>query len=193
MAKWKDSALLRLVIAACPALAVAVTAMNGLALGVVTGCVLVVSGIVAALLDNFVTEKGRLPLFMAVSAAFAGIAHLILRAVDAGLAASLGVYAPLIAVNCLLLTRPDDENGIAWAVADGVRQALGFICLVTFLGALREFMDVGTVFGAQLLPKGTQISAMAALPAGGLMILGVLAGVANALNRKSARKEDEAA
>ena len=193
MAKWKNSALLRLVIAACPALAVATTAINGLVLSTATGCVLVISGILAALLDNFVTEKARVPLFMVISAVFAGIAHMILKSVCPEIAASLGIFVPLIAVNCLLLTRPDDENGIGWAVADGVKQALGFICLVTLLGALREFIDVGTVFGAQLLKKGTQVSAMAALPSGGLMLLGVIAGVANAVAHKDARKEDKAA
>ena len=193
MSKWNDSPLLRLALAACPALAAATTAVNGLALGVVTGCVLLLTGIVAALLDNFVSEKGRVALFMGISAVFAGVAQMILKAVCADTAAALGVFLPLVAVNCLLLTRPADENGLTPAVADGVKMALGFICLTTFLGALREILDVGTLFGAQILPKGLQLSAVAALPAGGLMLLGLLAGVANALRPKRSGKEDEAA
>lgn len=193
MSKWKDSALLRLALAACPALAAATTAANGLTLSVATGCVLVLSGAVAALLDNFVSEKGRVPLFIGISAVFAGIAQMIVKAVCGGTAAALGIYLPLIAVNCLLLARPAEENGLTCAVAEGVKMALGYICLVTLLGALRELMDVGAVFGAQLLPKGLQLSAMAALPAGGLMLLGLLAGIFNALKPKRSGKEDEAA
>ena len=187
------SPLLRLALAATPALVAATTACNGLTLGIVTGVVLVLSGIVAAALDHFVDEKGRVALFLLVSAVFAGIAHMALKALCAETALSLGVYLPLVAVNCLLLTRPADENGVGWAAADGIKMALGFICLLTLLGAIRELCDVGCVFGAQLLPKGMQISALAALPAGGLMLLGLLAGLVNALTRKRSGKEDEAA
>lgn len=193
MSNWKDSPLFRLALAAVPALAVATTATNGLALAVATGCVLVLSAIVTGLLNGLVPEKGRVALSIVVSAVFAGIAQMVLKALSAQTAAALGVYVPLIAVNCLLLTRPEAEGGVAGAVTDGVKQAVGFICLVTVLGALREFIDVGAVFGRQVLPKGTQLSAMAALPAGGLMLLGLLAGVVNALRGKGSRKEDEAA
>ena len=193
MLKHNASPLFRLALAACPALVVATTACNGLTLGIVTGCVLVLSGIVAAALDNFVDEKGRVALFLIVSAVFAGIAQMALKALCAETALSLGVYLPLVAVNCLLLTSPADENGVGSAVSDGIKMAIGFICLMTLLGAIRELCDVGTVFGVQLLPKGTQISALAALPAGGLMLLGLLAGLVNALTRKRSGKEDEAA
>ena len=193
MSKWNDSPLLRLALAACPALAVAATGFNGLALGVATGCVLVLSAIVAAVLDSFVSEKGRVALFMAISAVFAGIAHLILKAAWADIAAALGIYVPLIAVNCLLLGRPAGENGIAAAAVEAVKLALGFILLVTCLGAARELMDVGTLFGAQVLPKGLQISALAALPAGGLMLLGLFTGIVNAFKPGRSGKEDEAA
>lgn len=193
MSKWNDRPIYRLALAACPALAVATTGFNGLALGVATGCVLVLSAIVAAVLDNFVSEKGRVALFMAISAVFAGIAHLILKAAWAEIAAALGIYVPLIAVNCLLLGRPAGENGLAAAVVEAVKLALGFILLVTCLGAARELMDAGMLFGAQVLPKGLQISALAALPAGGLMLLGLFTGIANALKPGNSGKEDEAA
>ena len=194
MAKWNESPLFRLALAACAALVAATNAVNGMTLGLATGCVLVLSGAVAALLDNFIAdEKGRVVLFMVISAVFAGIAQMIVKAVCGGTAAALGIYLPMIAVNCLLLARPADENGVGPAVSDGVKQALGFICLVTLLGALRELMDVGTVFGAQVLPKGLQLTAMAALPAGGLLLLGLLAGLANLIKPKRSGKEDEAA
>lgn len=193
MSKWNRSPLLRLALAACPALAAATNACNGLTLGLVTGCVLLLSGVVAAVLDNFVSEKGRVALFMVISAVFTGIAQMILKALCAETALSLGIYLSLVAVNCLLLTRPDDENGVAWAVADGVKMALGFAVLMTCLGAVRELLDVGCLFGKQLLPKGVQLSAMAALPAGGLMLLGVIAGIGNAVSGRRSRKEDEAA
>ena len=194
MSKWNDSPLFRLALAACAALAVVTNATNGLTLGLATGCVLVLSGAVAALLDNFIAdEKGRVALFMVISAVFAGVAQMIVKAVCGGTAAALGIYLPMIAVNCLLLARPAYENGVGRAVSDGVKEALGFICLATILGALRELLDAGTVFGAQVLPKGLQLTAMAALPAGGLLLLGLLAGLANLIKPKRSGKEDEAA
>lgn len=192
MSNWNDKPLFRLALAACPALAVATTAVNGLVMGIATGCVLVLAGIVAAALGGFVSEKGRAALFMIASAVFAGIAWMVVRAAWTD-AAALGVYLPLIAVNSLLLARPEGENGVGQAVAEGVKLALGFICLVTVLGAVRELVDAGTLFGARILPKGTQLSALAALPAGGLMLLGLFTGIANAIRGRGARKEDEAA
>lgn len=193
MLKWNDRPLYRLALAACPALAVATTGVNGLVLGVATGCVLVLTGIVGALLDNFVDHKGRVALNMVISAVFAGIAWMIVKAAWGGTAASLGIYLPLIAVNALLLMRPTEDNNPGGAVSDGVKLALGYILLVTCLGAVRELLDVGTLFGAQVLPKGTQVSALAALPAGGLMLLGLFAGIVNAIRPKRSGKEDEAA
>lgn len=193
MSKWNDRPLCRLAVAACPALAVATTGLNGLALGVATGCVLVLTAIVAAALDSIATEKGRVALFMAISAVFTGIAHMIMRAVWADIAAALGVYVPLIAVNCLLLGRPAGDDGIVAAAVDGVKLALGYIALVTCLGAIRELLDVGALFGAQVLPRGLQLSALAALPAGGLLLLGLFTGIVNALRPRRSGKEDEAA
>ena len=92
MAKWNDSPLFRLALAACAALVVVTNAINGLTLGLATGCVLVLSGAVAALLDNFIAdEKGRVALFMVISAVFAGIAQMIVKAVCGGTAAALGI------------------------------------------------------------------------------------------------------
>ena len=193
MSKWNDKPLMKLALAACPALAVATTGLNGLILSAATGCVLVLSCIVAAALDGFTAEKGRVALFMGISAVFAGIAWMVVKAVFADTAASLGIYLPLIAVNCLLLARPEEADGLGSAVADGAKMAIGYVCLVTLLGAIREFFDVGTLFGAQVLPRGMQLSALAALPAGGLMLLGLLAGLFNALRPRRSGKEDEAA
>ena len=192
MAKWNDAPLFRLALAACAAMAAA-TAMDGLALGVATGCVLIVSGVVAALLDQFVDEKSRTPLFLLVSAVFAGIAWMLMKALCAETALSLGIYVPLIAVNCLLLARPACEIGIAAAVTDGVKMALGFVCTAVVLGAVREICSVGTVFGAQVLPRGLQLSALAAQPAGGVLLVGLLLGVINAVRARRPGKEDDAA
>lgn len=193
MSNWNDRPLFRLALAATPALAVATRAANGLALGVATGCALVLSSIVVAVLDNLISENGRVPLFILVSALFAGIAQMVMKAAWAETAAALGIYLPLIAVNCVLLARPDKQSALGEAISDSVKLALGYIVLVTLLGAVRELLDVGTLFGAQVLPKGLQLSALAALPAGGLMLLGLCAGVVNALRPKRTGKEDEAA
>lgn len=189
MSKWNDRPLLRLALAATPALVAATTAVNGLTLGIAAGCTLILSSVVAAILYNLVSEKGRLALFMVISAVFAGIAQLIVKAVSGSTAAALGIYLPLVAVSSVLLAGTDGGAN----PADSVKQAIGFIVLVTLLGAIREFIDAGTLFGAQLLPKGTQLSALAALPAGGLMLLGLLTGLINALRPKRPGKEDEAA
>ena len=183
--------LLRLGLGLCPALAVTTRAANGLGLGVATACVLVCTSLVASLLGKVVSEKGRLPVFLLVSALFATVARMILRGWFPALSESLGIYAPLIAVSCLILSRADfaAERGPASAVADAVGMGVGYICGMTLLGVLRELIGCGTIFGAAILPAGYEPMLMLVMPAGGFLALGILMGIFNAISAKNGKKE----
>ena len=186
-----ENPLLRLGLGLCPALAVTTRAANGLGLGIATACALVCTSVVAALLGRILSEKGRLPVFMLVSACFATLAQMVLKGWAPALSGALGLYAPLMAVSCLILSRANfaAERGFAAAVADAVGMGLGYICAMTLLGILRELIGCGTVFGRAVLPAGYEPMLLLVMPAGGFLALGLLMGIFNALSGKRGKKE----
>ena len=182
---WLDNPALRLGLGLCPAAAVATCAVNGLGLGLATACVLLCTCAVAALLGAFVDEKGRLPVFMLVSAAFATVAQLAMKAWFPALGAALGLFVPLIAVNCLILCGADAaaRRGAA-SLGRALALGLGYAAALTLLGLVREVIGCGTAFGAAVLPAGYEPMLMAIMPAGGLLALGLLLGILNAVLAK---------
>ena len=182
--------LLRLALGLCPALAVTTTALNGLGMGVATACTLVCTSIITFLLGRIVSEKGRIAVFLMVNAAFATVVQLVLKAGFPGLDAALGIYVPLIAVNCLLLSRAEFacDNGFGATFADAVGMGVGYICAMTVVGIVRELLGKGTLFGATVLP-GSPVLLMA-LPAGGFLAVGLLMGIFNAIVGKKDKKEE---
>ena len=182
--------LLRLALGLCPALAVTTTAANGLGMGIATACALVCTSIITFLLGRIVSEKGRIAVFMMVSAAFATVAQLVLKAAFPALSAALGIYVPLIAVNCLLLSRAEfaSENGFGATLADAIGMGIGYICAMTVVGIVRELLGQGTLFGAAVLPATPVV--LMALPAGGFLAVGLLMGIFNAIVGKKDKKEE---
>lgn len=185
----RDNPLLCLALGVCPALAVTTYAVNGLALGVITCCVLVCATLVSCLLGKASSEKGQLALYMMVSAAFAAVADLIVKANFPELSAALGIFVPLTAVSSLVLSRAAFavDNTVGEAVSDVLGMGIGYLCAMTVVGVVRELLAHGSVFGAAILPGG--ISSMA-LPAGGFLVLGVLMGVFKAIVGKKDEEED---
>ena len=182
-----ENPLLRLGLGLCPALAVTTRAGSALGMGIATACALIGANAVVALIRGLLPEKGRLPVFVMVSALFATLARMVIRGWFPALAASLGVYLPLIAVNCLLLYRAESfaaENGIGAACADGVGMGLGYVCAMLAIGILREVLGHGSCFGAAL-PAAFEPMVLLALPAGGFMVLGIAMGVYNAIIHKN--------
>ena len=189
-----ENPLLRLALGLCPALAVTTTAMGALGMGIATACALVLSNLIVALLSGLVSEKGRLPLAVLVAAALATLVQMVLKGWFPALNAALGIFVPLIAVNCLLLNRAGFAagNGPAAALADGIGMGLGYICAMTLLGVVRELIGHGTLFGAAILPAGCDPMVMVALPAGGFMVLGILMGIFNAVFKRRANEKEDA-
>jgi len=187
--------LLRLGLGLCPALAVTVTAMNGLGMGLATACVLLCTSLTVSTLRGLVAGRARVPLFLLVSAVFAAVAQMILAGWFPALNGALGVFVPLIAVNCLILNRADEaasRSGLMTAAADAVGMGLGYTAALTLVGALRELIGRGSVFGAAILPSGYEPMLLAAMPAGGFLMVGLLMGVFRAVaSGRSGKKESE--
>jgi len=189
-----ENPLLRLGLGLCPALAVTTTAMNGLGMGITTGCVLVCVSLIASIFGYFTADKGRVAVFMMLSAAFAGVAQMVLKGWYPQLAKALGVYVPLIAVNCMILGRADfaADNGPVRAVADALGMGIGYTCAMTVVGIVRELLASGSVFGAKVLPAGFEPVQLIGKPAGAFLVLGLLMGIFN-LCFKNKKKEDDQA
>lgn len=177
-----DNPVLRLGLGLCPAMAVATSAINGLGLGVATACVLVCTAAVAALLGGVVDEKGRLPVFLLASAAFATVAQQVMKGWFPALNEALGLFVPLIAVNCLILRGADVSARGGFGGTVGM--AFAYVCALTLIGLVREVIGSGAAFGASVLPAGCEPMLMAALPAGGLLALGLLLGILNAVRKR---------
>ena len=186
-----ENPLFRLGLGICPALAVTTHAATGLAMGVATACALVCTSVVAALFGRFTNETGRLPVYLMIAACFATVADLILKANYPDLSASLGIFVPLIAVSCLLLSRAEyaGDHGFGATIGDALGMGVGYVIAMTVLGIVRELIGHGTVFGANVLPAACSPMVMMALPAGGFMALGLLMGICNAVLGKKDEKE----
>ena len=191
---WGENPLFRLALGVCPAVAATTTGINGLAIGLATAAVLVCANLLISIIRNAVGGPFRLPLFMVIIAAFAGGAQLALRTCFPEINAALGIFVPLIAVNAMLLVRAETfagENAPAAALADGVGMGIGYICAMVLMGVIREIFAYGTCFGQTLFPNGFESNALALLPAGGFLLLGLLMGVFNlAAGKRASGKED---
>ena len=182
--------LFRLGLGICPALAVTTCAQAALGMGVATACVLVCSSLVAFVLGKVVSEKGAVATWIMVTACFATVAQFILKGWFPELASELGIFVPLIAVSSLLLSRADfaANNSFGAAMGDALGMGVGYIIAMTLVGIVREILGRGTLFGSDLLPFTPMT--LAALPAGGFIVLGLLMGCWNALMAKKNGKEE---
>lgn len=189
---WNENPLFRLGLGLCPALAVTTRAANGLGFGIAAACALVCTSIVSALIGRLTDEKGRLPVYLMIAACFATVADLVLKGWFPALSGELGIFVPLIAVSCLLLSRADyaANNGFGAAIGDAVGMGIGYIIAMTVLGIVRELLGYGTVFGKTILPAAYNPMVLVILPAGGFLALGLLMGICNAILGKKPEKEE---
>lgn len=182
--------LFRLGLGLCPALAVTTCASTALGMGVATACVLLLSSLAAFALGKIASEKGAIATWIMVTACFATLAQFILKGWFPTLAADLGIFVPLIAVSSLLMSRADFAacHSFGTAMGDALGMGIGYIVAMTLVGVVREILGRGTLFGADLLPF-TPVP-LAALPAGGFIVVGLLMGCWNALMTKKNGKEE---
>ena len=193
---WGENPVLRLALGICPALAIATTGWNGLAIGVATAAVLVCAELVISILHGLMDGPFRVPVVCVVVAALSVGAQMVLRHFYPEINAALGIYVPLIAANTLLLTRTETfagQNGPMEALVDGVGMGIGYACALALLGAIREVFAFGTAFGDVIFTSGFEANALALLPAGGFMLLGLVMGVFNAVVSRRKGKEDASA
>ena len=178
----------RLVLGTCPTLAVTTSAINGLGMGAAATFVLLGSNIVISALRKVIPDKVRIPSFIVVICMFVTIIQLVMQAYLPSLYESLGIFLPLIVVNCIILGRAEafaSKNPVVASAVDGVGMGLGFTLALTLIGSIRELAGNGSVFGINLLGTSYQPMLLMILPAGGFLVFGLLLGIINSLtNRK---------
>lgn len=177
------------VIGMCPTLGVTTSAINGLGMGLSTTAVLICSNIVISLMRKFIPDKIRIPAFIVVIATFVTMVGMLLKAYIPALDDALGLFIPLIVVNCLILARAESfafKTGAMPSIVDGVGQGLGFTVALTIIGAVRELLGNGSLFGMTLFGASFQPVLIFILPPGAFLTLGFLFAGFNKLRSKKA-------
>ena len=173
----------------CPALAVATQASNGLGLGLAATLVLFSMGIVLSALKRVIPYGVRIPCTMVIAATFVSIADIIVRVYIPAVYAGIGPYLPLLAVNCVILERSEffyTRNTVADSAVHGLAVGLGYTAGLTLLGAVRELIGKGTLFGAPILSGVVPQTPLFLLAPGGMLVLGVIIAILNKLTGRSA-------
>ena len=179
----------RLVLGMCPTLAVTTSVMNALGMGAAATFVLICSNVVISLLRNFIPDKVRIPAFVVVIAAFVTIVQLLMKAFLPDLDKALGIFIPLIVVNCIILGRAEafaSKNQVWPSLLDGLGMGLGFTLALTLIATVREILGNGTFLGINLFGTGFQPALIMILAPGGFITLGLLLGLINKLMKKKA-------
>jgi len=191
----KENPSLRLVLGTCPTLAVTTLALNGLGMGLSATFVLICSGVAVSALRNVIPGKVRLPAYITIIATFVTVLMMLVKAYLPALNSSLGVYLPLIVVNCIILGRAEmfaSKNKVLDSALDGLGMGLGFTLTLVLMGTIREVLGSGTLFGLDLhLPVEPMIVFIT--PPGGFFVFGLLmAGVILLEEKTGQRKERKA-
>lgn len=182
---WKENPTLVLVLGTCPTLAVTTAAMNGLGMGAATTFVLVFSNLFIALLKNLIPDKVRIAAFVVIIASFVTIVDLVMKAFTPSLYAALGVFIPLIVVNCIILGRAEafaQKNKAIPAILDGIGMGIGFTLALTIMGAVREILGNGSIFDIKLVSESTKTILIFILPPGAFFTYGYFIAIKNKLS-----------
>ena len=183
----RENPLLVLLLGMCPALATTSSALNGMSMGLATMFVLICSNTVISLIKNMIPDMVRIPAFIVIIAAFVTIIEMLMNAYVPALTDSLGIFLPLIVVNCTVLGRAEafaSRNSVVSSIFDGFGMGLGFTIALTILGALRELMGTGKIFSLNVFPEEFG-SLLFVLAPGAFIVLGYLIAVFNKLQSKA--------
>lgn len=192
----------RLVLGMCPTLAISTSAFNGLGMGVAATVVLVCSNALVSLLRKVIPDKVRIPAYVLIIATFVTLVEMLLRKFVPALYDALGIYLPLIVVNCIILARAEafaSTNKVGDSVLDGLGMGLGFTLALLLLGVIREFLGSGTFFvgsfgdaefGVTLGKLPDYAMSVFVMPAGGFLTLGLVMAAINAISDKTAAKRE---
>ena len=188
---WKENPIFRLVLGMCPTLAVTTATINGVAMGLATTFVLICSNLVVSLIRNLIPARVRLPAFIVVIASFVTIVDLVMAGFFFQLHKTLGVFIPLIVVNCIILGRAEafaSKNPILQSVADGLGMGIGFTLSLTVLGGIREILGNGTLFSVPLMGASFSPFLVMVLPPGAFIALGFLLAAMNRIGQKGSQR-----
>lgn len=183
----KENPVLRLVLGTCATLAVTTAASNAIGMGLATTFVLVCSNAVISLLRKVIPDKVRIPAFITIIAGFVTIVQLIIQAYSPELDSALGVYLPLIVVNCIILGRAEmfaSKNTLLPSILDGLGMGIGFTATLLAMGIIRELLGAGTVFGLPILSNFMDPIIIFLLPPGGFFVFGILIAIAGKLSEE---------
>ena len=182
----KENPTLVLLLGCCPTLATTTSAINGMSMGLATTFVLAMSNISISLLKNFIPDKVRIPCFIVVIASFVTVVQLAMQAYVPDIYQTLGLFIPLIVVNCIVLGRAEafaSKNPVWPSFLDGLGMGLGFTCSLTVLGCIREMLGSGSIFGWRFLPEDANTILVFVLAPGAFFVLGYVIAIVNRLKR----------
>ncbi|MDD2302596.1 MAG: electron transport complex subunit E [Eubacteriales bacterium] len=184
---WDEIPPFRLVLGLCPTLAVTKSVENGIGMGLATTFVIVCSNILVSMLRNVIPAKVRIACFIVVIATFVTVVELLMQAYTYPLFLTLGIFIPLIVVNCIVLGRAEAfafKNPVLPSLADGLGIGIGFTLALGALGAVRELFGIGTLLGAQIMPASFQPFTFMVEAPGAFVCLGLMLCVMNLLGKK---------
>ena len=179
----------RMVLGTCPTLAITTAVRNGIGMGLATTAVLVCSNLFISLLRKVIPDEIRIPAFIVVIATFVTMVQLVIKAFLPALDAALGMFIPLIVVNCIIFGRAEAfafKNKPLASIADGLGMGLGFTVAITMICAVRELFGAGTLMGVQVMPAGYMPMDLLVKPAGGFIVFGLMMALMNKLLPKKA-------
>ena len=188
---FKENPTFVLMLGMCPTLAVTTSAMNGLGMGLTTTVVLALSNVMISLLRNIIPDKVRIPAFIVVIASFVTIVELLLEGFIPSLYDALGIYIPLIVVNCIILGRAESfasKNKVFPSLFDGLGMGLGFTMALTIIGAIREILGAGEVFGFRVMPASYVPVSIFVLAPGAFFVLACLTAIQNYIKIQGEKK-----
>ena len=188
----KENPTLILMLGMCPTLAVSTRAMNGIGMGLSTTAVLILSNVVISLLRKVIPDEVRLPAYIVIVASLVTVTELLIEAYLPSLYSALGIYIPLIVVNCIILGRAEayaNKNTPMLSVMDGIGMGIGFTLALTVAGLIREMLGNGTAFGAQILPSGIDPIGIFVQPPGAFLVIAFIIAVMNAIGIKTRQRK----
>jgi electron transport complex protein RnfE len=187
----KENPTLVLMLGMCPTLAVTTSAINGLGMGLTTTVVLALSNAIISLLRKIIPDKVRIPAFIVIIASFVTIVELLLEGFIPSLYSALGLYIPLIVVNCIILGRAESyayKNPVIPSFFDGVGMGLGFTCSLTVIGLIREIIGAGEAFGIHIMPDSYVPVSIFVMAPGAFFVLSILVAIQNKIKIEGEKK-----
>lgn len=178
----------------CPTLAVTTAAVNGIGMGLSATVVLICSNLAISLLRNIIPDKVRIPAFITIIAGFVSVVQMLVKAFLPAIDKALGIYLPLIVVNCIILARAEmfaSKNPPLASVLDGAGMGIGFTAVLTLMGAVRELLGAGSLFSFPVTSRFISPMIIFLLPPGGFFVFGMLVAASNAIAKKSGKKPVE--